>query len=109
VAAFCVNWLNPAAFANPALGTAGNEGNASILGPGFWQWDQAIIREFRVREMQKVEFRAEAYNITNSFHPGKPGPTVGSSTLGVITTDYTPPSATTAPARVLQFALKYVF
>jgi len=109
IATFCENWLNPAAFAAPALGTFGNEGVGSVLGPGFWEWDQMMSRAFQVREHQTLVFRFEMFNVTNSFRPGNPGLTVGTSTFGVITTDATPPSPTAAPARVLQFALKYVF
>jgi hypothetical protein len=108
-ATFCENWLNPAAFAAPSLGTFGNLGVNAIYGPGFWQWDQAISREFRIRERQALVIRFEAFNVTNSFRPGNPGTTVGTSTFGVITADATPPSATSAPYRVLQFAAKYVF
>jgi hypothetical protein len=107
---FCVKYLNPAAFGAPALGTFGNLGQGSILGPGFWEWDGAISREFAIREQQRIEIRFEGFNVTNSFHPGNPGLSTGSAnSFGVITADATPPSATTAPARVLQFALKYVF
>jgi hypothetical protein len=107
---FCVKYLNPAAFQAPVLGTFGNLGQGSILGPGFWEWDGALSREFAIREQQRIELRFEGFNVTNSFHPGNPGLSTGSAnTFGVITTDATPPSATTAPARVLQFALKYVF
>ena len=115
VATFCESWLNPAAFAAPTLGTFGNVGVGSILGPGFWQWDQAISREFRIREGQTLVARFEMFNVTNSFRPGNPGLTVGTSTFGAITTDATPPSGATngspsnAPYRVLQFAMKYVF
>jgi carboxypeptidase family protein/TonB-dependent receptor-like protein len=120
----CVQWLNPAAFRAPAPGTFGNLGQSSILGPGFWEWDGAISREFTIREQQRVEIRFEGFNITNSFHPGNPGLATGSAnTFGLITNDATPPpgvsgpgnpgnitgSSTNAPARVLQFALKYVF
>jgi len=108
--AFCVQWLNPKAFAAPSPGTFGNLGQSSVLGPGFWQWDGAISRQFQVHEGQRVEIRFEGFNITNSFHPGNPGLSTGSAnTFGVITTDATPPAATTAPARVMQFALKFVF
>jgi hypothetical protein len=113
---FCEQWLNPAAFALPALGTPGNMGTYTVFGPSFWQWDVALSRAFRVVESQRIELRAEAFNVTNSLRLGNPGIIVGSaSTFGLITTDATPPagvtggSSTNAPARVMQFALKYVF
>src|SRR5437773_758379 len=62
------SYLNPTAFELPALGTLGNMGASSIAGPGYWQFDAAFSRTFHVREMQKVEFRAEAFNVTNAFH-----------------------------------------
>jgi hypothetical protein len=106
----CVNWLNPGAFAAPAPGTFGNLGVGAILGPGFWEWDAAVSRQFRIREGQNFEVRVEDFNVTNTFHPGNPGTTTSSAnTFGLITTDATPPAATTAPARVMQFALKYSF
>jgi Carboxypeptidase regulatory-like domain len=107
---FCVWWLNPGAFAAPAAGTFGNLGQGSIQGPGFWQWDGAISRQFSIREAQKLELRFEGFNVTNSFHPGDPNLSSGTAaTFGKIQKDATPPAATTAPARVMQFALKYVF
>jgi hypothetical protein len=108
--AYCVQFLNPKAFGAPAPGTFGNLGQSSIPGPGFWQWDGAVSRQFMIREGQKLEIRFEGFNITNSFRPGNPGLSTGSgNTFGVITQDATPPAATTAPARVMQFALKYTF
>ncbi|MEQ1947011.1 MAG: carboxypeptidase-like regulatory domain-containing protein [Bryobacteraceae bacterium] len=108
--AFCKSWLNRNAFAAPALGTFGNMGYNAVRGPGFWQWDQSVSRQFAVHEGQRMEIRAEAFNLTNSLRPGNPGVNWGApNTFGLITADATPPAATTAPARVLQFALKYVF
>jgi len=106
----CVTWFNPAAFAAPALGTMGNMAPFSMFGPGYWEWDQMLSREVPMREKQTLQVRFEAYNITNSFRPGNPNTTLSTaSTFGNITTDFTPPGPTTAPARVLQFAMKYVF
>ena len=108
--AFCTQWLNSAAFAAPALGTFGNVGQYSVFGPGFWEWDQAISREFTIHEQQRVQVRFEAFNVINHFNPGNPGTSTGAaSTFGFVTADATPPSATSAPSRVLQFALKYAF
>ena len=124
-ATFCLNWFDPSAFAAPGLGTFGNLGVGAILGPAFWQWDQAVSRDFRIREGQTLVFRFELFNVTNSLRPGNPGTNVGApSTLGIVSSDATPPpgvtspagvtqttagSPTNAPYRVLQFALKYVF
>ncbi len=107
---FCETWLNPAAFGPVPNGTFGNLGAYSVLGPSFWQWDMSLSRNIRVVEGQNVQIRFEGFNVTNSFRPGNPGVNRGgASTFGLITTDATPPAATTAPARVFQLALKYVF
>jgi len=119
-------WVDPAAFAVPALGTYGNVGWNSLVGPGTWSFDMALSRTFNVREAQRFEIRVEAFNVTNSFRPGcvqgatgcSPSgisgtPSVGggitignstalnSNTFGQIRTALDP--------RILQFALKYVF
>ena len=95
------NYLNPAAFAIPALGTYGNVGIASINGPGYWQFDLALSSTFQVRETQKLEFRAEAFNVTNSVQLNDPVTNLNSGNFGQITSAKDP--------RIMQFALKYVF
>ncbi len=50
----------------PTTGTYGNMGVASLRGPGFWEWDQTVSRQFRITENQHLELRAEAFNVTNS-------------------------------------------
>jgi hypothetical protein len=61
----------------------------------------SLARAFHVRENQRLEFRAEAYNITNSLRPGPPATVLNSNQFGQITTALDP--------RLLQFAMKYVF
>ena len=95
------NFLNVSAFGLPALGTIGNMGMGSIKGPGQWQFDMAVSRSFQVREAQRVEFRAEAFNVTNSLHMKNPEVNFNSSLFGKVTTAYDP--------RIMQFALKYFF
>jgi Carboxypeptidase regulatory-like domain/TonB dependent receptor len=95
------NYLNPAAFAQPALGTIGNVGTASIAGPGSWQFDLAVSRTFQITEVQKLEFRAEAFNVTNGFRMNNPNTSLNSNTFGKVTSAQDP--------RIMQFALKYFF
>ena len=95
------NFLNPAAFVQPAIGTIGNMGPLSISGPKFWQLDMALSRVFALRESGKIEARFEAFNVTNSLRPIKPTTTLSSNTFGQILGAFDP--------RIMQFALKYVF
>jgi len=99
-------WFNPAAFAPPALGTLGNSGRASLMGPGFWEIDAALSRIFRVREGMSFELRGEAFNLTNSFRAGSPGqPTV----ITVINNQNFGKILTAQDPRIMQLALKFVF
>jgi Carboxypeptidase regulatory-like domain/TonB dependent receptor len=95
------NYLNPKAFAQPAPGTLGNSGAGAIRGPGTWQFDAALSRTFQVREAQKLEFRAEAFNVTNAFRMTNPTTVLNSNTFGQVTAALDP--------RIMQFALKFVF
>ncbi len=95
------NYLNPLAFTRPANGSYGNMGPNNIQGPGTWQFDMALSRAFLFRETQRVEIRAEAFNVTNSLRPGEPGTNLNVNTFGRITSSRDP--------RIMQFALKYVF
>jgi hypothetical protein len=55
-----------------------------------------------VVEGQQVEFRAEAFNVTNSLRLGNPNVTVSGGQFGRITSSNGGP-------RIMQFALKYIF
>lgn len=99
---FCVPWISSATFSFPTTGTYGNLGSANILGPGTFQFDMSLVRTFPVRESQRVEVRAEAFNLLNHYQPGNPSATLGtSSSFGQITTGGQP--------RIMQFAFKYIF
>jgi hypothetical protein len=94
-------YLNPAAFQMPAMGTFGNSGVGAIAGPGTWQFDASLSRTFQLTERQKLEFRAEAFNVTNSFLMNNPTTNFNSGSFGRVTSAKDP--------RIMQFALKYVF
>jgi hypothetical protein len=94
-------YLNPAAFASPAIGTLGTAGRGIVRLPYAWQFDMALSRVFRFRETQSLEFRAEAYNVTNRFRSGDINLNFTSSQFGQVLNALDP--------RIMQFALKYLF
>jgi len=94
-------WINPAAFAQPALGTYGNLGSRNILGPGSIVINTNLTRTFQIREKQSVEFRVESFNLPNHVNPINPNTVLSNNTFGKILNANDP--------RIMQLALKYVF
>jgi hypothetical protein len=95
-------WINPAAFAQPALGTIGNTALGIIEGPGAVTFNLGLSRLISVHEGQTVELRGEAQNVLNRINYNNPVNTLASAaTFGQITS--------AQPARILQFGVKYVF
>jgi len=95
------NYLNPAAFAHPAVGTLSNMGVASVRGPLFWELDAALVRTFQIRERFKLQLRGEAFNLTNSLRRENPVTNFDAPNFGQIVTAYDP--------RIMQFAFKFLF
>jgi hypothetical protein len=96
-------YLNPAAFGQPALGTLGNSGRVILNLPLTGQFDMALSRTFKIGEAQNLEFRAEAFSVLNSFRvdTSKISTDLSSAQFGQIRNALDP--------RIMQFALKYIF
>jgi hypothetical protein len=105
-------WINPGAFSAPAPGTLGNLGRDSVAAPAFWQVDMAASREFRVREGYTLEFRGEAFNLSNSRRSGIAYPSLLAGASGINLTYGTAGFGTQTSSldpRIMQMALKFVF
>lgn len=101
------HWFNPCAFVSAGVNAYGDVGRNTIVGPGLWNLDMQVSRAFPIHGEQSVDFRAEAYDLTNTTHFGNPGTAMNSgATNGVITSlaggQYGYP-------RILQLAVKYAF
>ena len=55
---------------------------SGLTGPTFWQLDSTVSKMFPVTERFNLEFKLEAYNLTNSFVPTAPDMNVNSSLFG---------------------------
>lgn len=71
-------YLNYAAFVQPAAGTYGNLHYDGILGPLFNNWDAALQKNIPIHESISAEFRAEMFNAPNHLSPFVVGGTLGS-------------------------------
>jgi hypothetical protein len=94
-------WLNPAAFAQPALGTFGTSVRNDYEGPGQRVVDLSLVRGFRFAESHRLEARIEAFNAFNWFRWGNPNTNLNNANFGRILSAGEP--------RIMQFALKYQF
>jgi hypothetical protein len=78
-------WYDPGGFAqvydpsNPGSCATrlGNSGFGNLRGPGIFNWDFGIFRDFAVTEKVHVQFRAEAFNFTNTPHYDLPDSSLG--------------------------------
>ena len=66
----------------------GNVGRNALRGPGFFQWDMSVMKNFPITERIKVQFRADIFNILN--HPNFANPDGGICT-GVAPSSAGPP------------------
>ena len=97
-------WFDPSAFAQPANFTTGTFSRTytGVRADQARNLDFSLFKNFSITERLKLQFRAEAFNLTNTPVFGSPGTSVNGANFGVIT------GQSNAP-RNLQLALKILF
>jgi hypothetical protein len=70
--------LNKASFVLPPANSLGigNTPPTLMYGPGLFDMDLALAKEFRVKETQTLEFKVETFNTFNHFNPNNPDTTL---------------------------------
>ncbi len=94
-------FINPKLYVANPTGAFGNAGHNSLRGPGYFNVDVAVSREFKVYERLTLYTRAEAFNVLNHPNFMLPNANISASTFGQITTANDP--------RILQAAVKLIF
>lgn len=111
-------WLNPQALANPPQATTIGQTDYSPLGgspmmargPHFNNLDFSLFKSFTLPWETRLEFRAEAFNLTNTPQFGQPG-----NTGGFLNTDsnnsngFSQITSLRNNPRLMQFALKLYY
>ncbi|HYI96960.1 MAG TPA: TonB-dependent receptor [Bryobacteraceae bacterium] len=95
-------FFNTSAFRRAQQYTFGNAGTGTIEGPGISIVDVSFYKDFRISETKRVQFRGELFNSLNHANFADPNVAFGTANFGVIT-------ATSTPAREIQFGLRFDF
>ncbi len=75
------SYFDPFAFANVTQARYGTAGFNLLRGPGLVNVDFGLGRDFRFAERWNIQFRADAFNFTNTPHFGNPGANVSNLQL----------------------------
>jgi hypothetical protein len=97
-------YFNVAAFSVNALGTPGSASRRSFYGPGMFNSDIAVLRNFRFSESRALQFRLESFNTFNHtqfFGPAAVNGNIDSPLFGQV--------VKAQPPRLMQVALKFTF
>jgi len=106
-------FFDPCAFAVPELGTLGNVGRNTVIGPGLRTMDVTLQKEFKLGRESRLQFRAESFNVFNRNNFGAPsggGVIVFSGTFpGRLNSSAGKSVRILTNARQIQFALRLSF
>ncbi len=94
-------YFNTRAFVTRALGTFGNTGRNSLVGPASANVDISLHRNLPITSAVRLQFRAEAFNVFNRVGGDNPNSDRSSANFGRMLTAKLP--------RILQFALRASF
>ncbi len=81
-------YYNPNAFAPVNTVSYGNSGRNILRGPGTWNTNMTIVRDFPIKERFVMQFRAEFYNLPNTSHFNNPDTNVNDSNFMQVTSSY---------------------
>jgi hypothetical protein len=99
-------WFDTSVF-QPAA-TFGSLGRNVVIGPGFFNTDFSIIKNTRLTERVRTQFRAEFFDLFNHPNFGQPGSVVGTPSFGRITNTRFP-TGESGSSRQVQLAMKVSF
>ncbi|MCW5979555.1 MAG: TonB-dependent receptor [Bryobacteraceae bacterium] len=96
------SYINRAAWSPAAFGTVGTSGRGMFRGPGQWNLDFSVFKDFPIQERFRLQFRTEFFNLFNHANFSDPSTNLDAANFGQI-------AGTSVNARLVQFALKLNF
>jgi len=95
-------------FSAPCLGCVSNIGRNTFLGPGYWNADVSMFKNFRLSDRFNLQFRVEAFNVFNHTNFSLTSSSVGQAHNDISKSQFGQARDTFSP-RNLQLALKLSF
>jgi hypothetical protein len=98
-----IQYIDPSAFAKPAVGDFGDLGHNALRGPGRDNWNLSLFKSFWFNEERgsRIELRFETFNTWNHTQFNQVSTNFGSSNFGRFTSAFDP--------RTLQLGIKAYF
>jgi len=94
-------WFDPTSFSAPPTGQFGTcPAQGPIRGPGYFDVDLSLQKDFRITESKRLQFRTDFVNAFNRVNLNAPATALGGN-MGLINSSQDP--------RNIQFALKFYF
>jgi hypothetical protein len=100
-------YFDTTAFARVTQVRFGNVGRNTMRGPGVSNLDLGLFRTFKLGPSYNLQFRAEAFNATNTPHFSNPNGNVNSSNFGKVLSTQT--AYALGRSREFRFGLRFTF
>ena len=104
-------WVNLAAFPEPAPGFLGSTSRNMLYGPGYRKFDMSLAKSFNMpyNEHHQLQFRFDAFNALNHTNFGNPTKYVNGSNAGKITGSNALTGSANGGGRELELGARYSF
>ena len=93
----------------PQAWTWGNSGRNILFGPGLWNWDVSLLKNFGITERFRLQFRGDFLDAFNHFNLGGPSATIADTRDGGLPNSEAGKIFGGGGSRVVQVGAKFVF
>ena len=104
-----VQWFNPAAFTAPQPFTWGNSSRNMLFGPGSYNWDASMAKNFSITEKIKLQMRGDFLNALNHFNLSAPSASIADTRDGGVTNANSGKITGGSGSRVVQVGARITF
>jgi hypothetical protein len=80
-------YFDPSTLARVTTAAFGTQGRNWVVGPGYFDMDANLQRNFKIREFLTFQFEAQAIGLTNTPHFGNPQGDFNNANFGIISSE----------------------